>query len=329
MSGPRLRVHAPAKINLHLEVLRLRDDGYHEVRTILQSVALADTLTVAARPGPFTVRSRAASMPRDRDNLVWSAAAALWSALGRSGEPSGVAVAVRKVVPAGAGLGGASSDAASALRALRQLWAPRAPERLLREVAAGIGSDVPFFLKGGTVLATGRGERLRRSAPLDPCAVVIASPGFGVSTPEAYRWWDEEAAADGMPDPDRPADRVPVWRPADPVGGGGTTGGRSAGLETGGPSGGLGPGGGLRNDLEAPVSRRHPAIAEMVRRLLASGADRAGMTGSGSAVIGLYASDAAAEQARRSVRRKGWRTLQTRTTAAGEHGRLAAVARLR
>lgn len=288
MSGPRLRVHAPAKINLRLEVLRLRDDGYHEVRTILQSVALADTLTLTARPGPFTVRSRAASMPQDRDNLVWRAAAALWSALGRSGEPSGVAVAVRKVVPAGAGLGGASSDAASALRALRQLWAPRAPERLLREVAAGIGSDVPFFLKGGTVLATGRGERLRRSATLDPCAVVIASPGFGVSTPEAYRWWDEEAAAEAG-----------------------------------------GPGGRLRNDLEGPVSRRHPAIAGMVRRLLASGADRAGMTGSGSAVIGLYASDAAAERARRSVRRKGWRTVQTRTTDAEEHGRLAAVARIR
>lgn len=328
MSGPRLRVRAPAKINLQLEVLRLRGDGYHEVRTILQSVALADTLTVAARPGPFTVRSRTAAMPRDRDNLVWSAAAALWSALGRSGEPSGVAVAVRKVVPAGAGLGGASSDAASALRALRQLWAPRAPEGLLREVAAGIGSDVPFFLKGGTVLATGRGERLRRSAPLDPCAVVIASPGFGVSTPEAYRWWDEEAAA---------GRRVrrrsgPRRRNAGPEAGGpdgGPEGGPNAGPETGGPDRGLGPGGRLRNDLEAPVSRRHPAIAEMARRLLASGAVRAGMTGSGSAVIGLYASDAAAERARRSVRRKGWRTLRTRTTDAGEHGRLAAVARIR
>ena len=318
MSGPRLRVRAPAKINLQLEVLRLRDDGYHEVRTILQSVALADTLTVAARPGPFTVRSRTASMPRDRDNLVWSAAAALWSALGRSGEPSGVAVAVRKVVPAGAGLGGASSDAASALRALRQLWAPRTPVRLLREVAAGIGSDVPFFLKGGTVLATGRGERLRRSAPLDPCAVVIASPGFGVSTPEAYRWWDEAAAAGRLVR----RRSGPRRRNADPEAGG-AEGGPNAGLETGGPSGGL------RNDLEAPVSRRHPAIAEMARRLLASGAVRAGMTGSGSAVIGLYASDAAAERARRSVRRKGWRTLQTRTTDAGEHGRLAAVARIR
>ena len=297
MSGPRLDVRAPAKINLHLEVLRLRADGYHEVRTILQSIALADTLVVRARPGPFTVRSRTASMPRDRDNLVWRAAAAFWSALGRHGDPSGVAVTVRKVVPAGAGLGGASSDAVSALRALRELWAPRAPERLLREVAAAIGSDVPFFLEGGTVLATGRGERLRRLAPAGSHAVVIASPGFGVSTPAAYRWWDELASA-------------------------------AAGAPSGLPRGWRLQPDRLWNDLEGPVSDHHPAIGEMARRLRAAGAVLAGMTGSGSAVIGLYRSDAAAERARRAVRREGWRTRRTRTTDAPAHARLAAVARV-
>ena len=305
MSGPRLRVCAPAKINLHLEVLRLRGDGYHEVRTILQSIALADTLTVTERPGPFTVRSRTASMPSDRDNLVWTAGAALWSALGRRGEPSGVAVAVRKVVPAGAGLGGASSDAASALRALGRLWAPRAPARLLREVAAAIGSDVPFFLEGGTVLAAGRGERLRRLAPAGPAAVVIASPEFGVSTPDAYRWWDEDATVRRSPDR------------------------HSASASAGLPRGWRSRPDRLWNDLEAPVSQRHPAIAEMVLRLRASGAVHAAMTGSGSAVIGLYATDAAAERARRSVRRKGWRTWRNRTTDAAAHARFTAVARVR
>lgn len=321
MSGRRLCVTAPAKINLHLEVLRLRGDGYHEVRTILQSIALADTLTVTERPGPFTVRSRTASMPPDRDNLVWTAGAALWSALGRRGEPSGVAVAVRKVVPAGAGLGGASSDAASALRALAQLWAPRAPARLLREVAAAIGSDVPFFLEGGTVLAAGRGERLRRLAAAGPYAVVIASPEFGVSTPDAYRWWDEDATVrrSGRPTVRRSPDRH-----------------ASAGVDAGAPVVDAGLPRGWRsrpdrlwNDLEGPVSDRHPAIAEMVRRLEASGAIRAGMTGSGSAVIGLYASDAAAERARRSARLKGWRTWRNRTTDAAAHARLTSVARVR
>ncbi|MXZ71359.1 MAG: 4-(cytidine 5'-diphospho)-2-C-methyl-D-erythritol kinase [Acidobacteria bacterium] len=324
MSGPRLRVSAPAKINLHLEVLRLRGDGYHEVRTILQSIALADTLTVTERPGPFTVRSRTASMPSDRDNLVWTAGAALWSALGRRGEPSGVAVAVRKVVPAGAGLGGASSDAASALRALAQLWAPRAPARLLREVAAAIGSDVPFFLEGGTVLAAGRGERLRRLAPAGPYAVVIASPAFGVSTPDAYRWWDEDATVRQPP----PKVRRPPGRHFSAgvdAGGPGVDAGASAGL----PRGWRSRPDRLWNDLEGPVSDRHPAIADMVRRLEASGAIRAGMTGSGSAVIGLYASAAAAERARRSARLKGWRTWRNRTTDAAAHARLTAVARVR
>ena len=193
MSAVRVRVRALAKINLHLEVLGLRGDGYHDVRTILQSVALADTLILTPRRGPFTVRSRAQSMPRDRENLIWRAAAALWRGLGRNGDPSGVAVTIRKVVPAGAGLGGASSDAASALRALRRIWAPDAPDRLLRDVAAEVGSDVPFFLRGGTVVATGRGERTRRLAPVDPCEVVIGVPGFEVSTAAAYRWWDEDA----------------------------------------------------------------------------------------------------------------------------------------
>ena len=372
MSAVRLCVCAPAKINLHLEVLGLRGDGYHDVRTILQSIALADTLVLTPRRGPFTVRSRAQAMPRDRENLIWRAAAALWRALGRSGDPSGVAVTIRKVVPAGAGLGGASSDAASALRALRRIWAPDAPDRLLRDVAAAVGSDVPFFLQGGTVVATGRGERTRLLAPVDPCEVVIGVPGFEVSTAAAYRWWDEEAGVGagrrsagleagapirgGAPGPGHAGLEAGA-----PVRGGAPGPGR-AGLEAGAPvrGGAVGPGhagleagapvrggaalGGARamvprgwrsrlerlwNDLEEPVSNRHPEIGEMVRRLRATGAVRAGMTGSGSAVFGLFRSATAAERARRAVRRRGWRTMRTRTIDAAGHLRLAAVARTR
>ena len=409
MSAVRLRVCAPAKINLHLEVLGLRGDGYHDVRTILQSIALADTLVLTPRRGPFTVRSRAQAMPRDRENLIWRAAAALWRALGRSGDPSGVAVTIRKVVPAGAGLGGASSDAASALRALRRIWAPDAPDRLLRDVAAAVGSDVPFFLQGGTVVATGRGERTRRLAPVDPCEVVLGVPGFEVSTAAAYRWWDEEAGVGagrrsagleagapvrgGALGPGGAGLEAgaPVRGGAPGPGGagleagapvrGGAVGPGHAGLEAGAPvrGGALGPGragleagapvrggavgpgragleggapvrggavgsGGARamvprgwrsrlerlwNDLEEPVSNRHPEIGEMVRRLRAAGAVRAGMTGSGSAVFGLFRSATAAERARRAVRRRGWRTMRTRTIDAAGHLRLAAVARTR
>ena len=305
MTGPRsprrLRVRAPAKINLDLRVLRRRPDGYHEVSTILQSIALHDTLSITARRGPLTVRSVAPRVPRDRENLVWTAAAALWRSLGRPGDPEGVAVSIRKRVPPAAGLGGASSDAASALRALRLWWAPSASRRLLEAVAAEVGSDVPFFLRGGTVLATGRGERLRRLRPPERYWVVLATPGFGVSTADAYRWWDVDA-------PDVSA-----------------RGGGAAAA----PRGWRRDLGRLRNDLEAPVARRHAEIGALLARLRAAGALRAAMTGSGSVVFGLFASRARAMEARRGLRTSAAASggvLLTRTVDTAASARLAAVA---
>ena len=301
-SPRRLRVRAPAKINLDLRVLRRRPDGYHEVATILQSIGLHDTLSITARRGPLTVRSAAPRVPRDRENLVWTAAAALWRALGRPGDPDGVAVSIRKRVPAAAGLGGASSDAASALRALRLCWAPSASPRLLEGVAAEVGSDVPFFLRGGTALATGRGERLRRLRPPERYWVVLAAPGFGVSTADAYRWWDVDA-------------------PAAP-------GGRG---RAGTPRGWRRDLGRLHNDLEAPVARRHAEIGALAARLRGAGALRAAMTGSGSVVFGLFASRARAMRARRDLRAPDavpGGVLLTRTIDAAACARLAAVARI-
>ena len=296
-SPGRVRVRAPAKINLDLRVLRRRPDGFHEVSTILQSVALCDTLSITARGGPLTVRSAAASVPRDRGNLVWTAAAALWRALGRSGDPAGAAVVIRKRIPAAAGLGGASSDAASALRALCSWWAPPASLRL-EDVAAGVGSDVPFFLRGGTVRATGRGARLRRLPPLRRYWVVLAVPDFGVSTADAYRWWD----LDGRED---------------------------AAVETGSaPAGWRRDLGRLHNDLEAPVARRHPEIGALVARLRAAGAERAALTGSGSVVFGLFESRSRAVRARAALHAAAARTLLTRTVGAAACARLAAVARI-
>ena len=304
MSAVRLRVCAPAKINLHLEVLGLRGDGYHDVRTILQSIALADTLVLTPRRGPFTVRSRAQAMPRDRENLIWRAAAALWRALGRSGDPSGVAVTIRKVVPAGAGLGGASSDAASALRALRRIWAPDAPDRLLRDVAAAVGSDVPFFLQGGTVVATGRGERTRRLAPVDPCEVVIGVPGFEVSTAAAYRWWDEEAGVG--------AGRRSAGLEAGAPGRGGALGPGRAGLEAGAPvrGGAVGPG---HAGLEAGAPVRGGALGPGHAGLEAAhqyGAARGRRTGDGA--------EGVAVAARAAVERSGGAGVESASGARGD-----------
>ena len=282
-----VRIGAPAKVNLDLRVLRRRLDGYHEVRTLLQSIALEDTVSIRCRPGPLTVRSRMRALPRDAANLVWQAAARLWSALGRPGDPGGAAISLRKAIPAAGGLGGASSDAAAALRGLCAVWDGGRAVRL-SEVAAAVGSDVPFFLRGGTVAASGRGERLRAVRPLDPHWVVLAMPRFGVSTPQAYGWWDE------APGSGRSGRRPPAWRTDLSV---------------------------LRNDLEPVVARRHPELGRMIARLREADAAHAAMSGSGSAVFGLFRTRDRALSARSTVRRAGWRTGLTRTIGPEEYAK--------
>ncbi len=289
----RVVVGAPAKINLSLSVLGRRPDGYHDVQTVLQSIALCDTVTIRLRRGPLVVRSRSPWVPRDSANLIWPAACGLWVALGRAGRPRDVAISVSKTIPAAAGLGGASSDAAAALRGLSSLWAPRSSRSLLERVAATIGSDVPFFLRGGTVAATGRGERLRSLRPLAPCWVVVAVPRIGVSTASAYGWWDGAEAVMS----DRPG--LPRgWR---------------SHLEM------------LRNDLEPVVTRRYPALRAVIAGLRGAGAVHAAMTGSGSAVFGLYRRRVNASAARTAVRRAGWRTEIVPTVGPAEYGEIAAV----
>jgi 4-diphosphocytidyl-2-C-methyl-D-erythritol kinase len=294
----QMRLRAFAKINLGLHILGLRPDRFHEVRTILQTIELHDTLLLSVRRGPFIVRSRAQAMPQDHDNLIWTAGVALWRAIGRTGIPEGVAMTVTKRIPAAAGLGGASSDAAAALVLFRKLWAPRKGIRFLREVAASVGSDVPFFFDGGTVLATGRGERTRQLAPLECQWIVLALPEFGVKTPQAYRWWD------GLSDSKRRKYLRPLstrWRSR---------------LDL------------LSNDLQGPVVEQYPAIAEMTERLRVVGARGSAMSGSGSAVFGLFATQAEAVVARRRIRKPGWRTWITRTILRSDYVRLAAPARI-
>ena len=290
-----ITVRAPAKINLHLRILGRRPDGFHEVRTLLQSVHLHDTLTFRRRPGPLTVRSRSRAAPADRANLVWKAASALWTASGRKGDPAGAAVTIAKRIPPAAGLAGGSSDAAGALRGLCAAWGISARAGWLRAVAAGVGSDVPYLLEGGTVLARGRGERLRRVRDVAPLWVVLAHPPFGVSTAAAYRWFDEA----GRPEAERAAAALPRgWRSRLHV---------------------------LSNDLEAVVVQRHPEAGRMVESLRRTAPLRVAMTGSGSAVYGLYGTLAAARAARTAARRRGWRTVLTRTTGRAEFARMTAA----
>ena len=285
-------VQAPAKLNLDLRILGQRSDGYHELRTLFQSISLHDTLRLARRPGPMTVTSRMQAVPRDEANLVWGAAKTLWDSVGYRGEPEGVAVAITKRIPLAGGLGGGSSDAASAMRGLCLLWDLSPSMKRLQELAATVGADVPYFLTGGLALGTGRGIRLRRVADLESHWVVLAVPGFGVDTASAYGWFDQDSRDDRIPTAGLPRG----WRSQLDV---------------------------LRNDLQATVVIRYPGVGAMVDRLRETGAVHAAMTGSGSTVFALYRHKADAVAARRAVRLPGWRTILSWTVGSVEFGRLS------
>lgn len=292
-----VRVQAHAKINLTLRVLGIHADGYHELRTTFQSLALHDTLTFTAKPGPFRLISHDPDCPTDETNLVWKAAARLWRAAGRRGDPNGVTVRITKRVPVQAGLGGGSSDAAAALRALRVLWRLDVADEQLEHIGRDLGADVAFFLAGGTVLGVERGDLLFPLVDAPRAWVVLARPDFGVSTTEAYGWWDA------------------AW------------------LAAGGQvSGGLGSSRSSRkdervNDLQGPVVERHPRILRLVRALARHGAQFAAMSGSGSAVFGLCADRATAERAAAAVTSRTVSTWVTRTTTRAEHVRASAPRR--
>ena len=288
----RLTVRAHAKVNLDLRIFGTRPDGYHELRTVFQSVELHDTLTCSEQPGPFTLKTRAAAIPTDHSNLVWKAAAALWKALGRSGDPRDTVISIEKAIPIEAGLGGGSADAAAALQVLSRLWG-NAPIALLRDVAVGIGADVPFFLSGGTALGLGRGEEIYPLVDLPVHWVVLVRPPYGVSTAEAYAWYDEDRAA-GIRE-SRELQILPVPWPT-----------RAAQMI---------------NDLEPPVVRRHPEIGALKAALREAGAVAAAMSGSGSAVFGLFRSRSAASRVVRPLSRGGTRAILTRTLTRGEHER--------
>jgi 4-diphosphocytidyl-2-C-methyl-D-erythritol kinase len=282
---------AHAKVNLDLRVLGTRADGYHELRTVFQTIELHDALTAQEKRGPFTLKCRTPGVPLDETNLVWRSAAALWKALGRAGDPSDTVITIEKHIPLEAGLGGGSADAAAALHLLARLWGG-APISLLREVAGGIGSDVPFFLSGGTALGLGRGEEIYPLVDLPLHWIVVVRPPFGVSTGEAYSWYDEDRAA-GLREPRGELQILPVPWPT-----------RAAQMI---------------NDLEPPVMRRHPEIGPIRGALREAGAVAAAMSGSGSAVFGLFRTRPAAARALRPLLRMGTTVFLSRTISRAEH----------
>ncbi len=291
----RLTAKACAKINLHLAVHARRPDGYHALTTVLQSIALHDTLTVEPHDGPLVLACDAPDLPTDGTNLVSRAAMLLAAETGRA-EPLGVRLTLRKRVPVQAGLGGGSADAVAALRLLAAVWRVPLDSDALARLGARLGSDVPFFAVGGTALGTGRGEEIAPLADLPPYAILVLRPPFGVPTAAAYGWIADRASRPA-PGADDAADRWPV---------------RSADWPARLPA--------CANDFEPVVAARHPEIGDAIRELSAAGAVRAFMSGSGSAVAGLFRTPGEAERAARLAdARPGWQAWITHTLSRAEY----------
>ena len=301
MAGKQVRqVRAFAKINLSLRVLGVRPDGYHDLRTILQSIGLHDTLTIRAVRGPFHLTCDDPDCPSNSTNLIWRAAEHLWTAAGRRGSPRDISIDLTKRIPLQAGLGGGSSDAAAALRALGRMW--RVDEAHQRAAAVALGADVPYFFEGGTVLGLERGDLLFPLIDYPDAWVVVALPPFGVSTKEAFGWWDAAPAERSVPRAERSSFD---------------------------PSTGSGSKGELGNDLEGAVGAHHPEITRLISAMRRAGASHAAMSGSGSAVFGLFARRQEAVRAAEAIvssrAGRGIVTMMTRTLNRTRYQALAAA----
>ncbi len=247
-------VKANAKINLGLRILAKRPDGFHELRTVFQTISLADNLTIAYTPSR-KISITLEGMPDVPDNLATRAAQAILKEMRTGGI---VHIQIQKRIPMGAGLGGGSSNAAAILLTLPVLAGRAIPLSKLLSLAAPLGSDVPFFLIGGTTLGLGRGEELYPLEDYPTLSGVLLTPGIHVSTPEAFR-----ALSPSLTDPEQKKQsfqesiRQPLASP-------------------------------LVNDFESVVFPQHPRLKALKHSLLKQGAAQALMSGSGSAIFGLF-----------------------------------------
>jgi 4-diphosphocytidyl-2-C-methyl-D-erythritol kinase len=287
-----LQARCPAKINLYLRVLGRRDDGYHELDTLFQTVDLWDQLD--AHPAErLTLTCDDRTVPTDGTNLVLRAARLAAERSGRRG--LGARFSLRKAIPAGGGLGGASSDAAGALLLCARLWQLPIDRRELQALGAELGADVPFFLSGGTARGTGRGDRIEPLDPLGTIPLLLGFPPFGVSTAEVFGRWTPPLTPHGF--------GVSVSRPA--------THKSLQERELGCPV----------NDLEAVVFAGWPELLAFRDALREAGADPALLSGSGSTVYGIFTDRSRLEQAcaRLGDRFPRWRLIATRTVEARAH----------
>ena len=264
-------VSAPAKLNLSLDVIGRRDDGYHLLRTVMQTVDWCDTVTVDLSSEGEIRLVCDGEIPADEKNTAYRAAVLFREYTGRQ---EGYTIRVEKHIPSQAGMAGGSADAAAVLHALNELTDAKLSLEELLVLGAKIGADVPFCVLGGTALATGIGTELTALPALPPCWFVAVKPDGGVSTPEAYRLLD---SAPRLAHPDVEAQCEAIRR-----------GDLAAIIET------------MDNSFERPLALPH--TDDIVKQLCACGAARAMLTGSGSVVFGIFTDRAAAERAEEKLK---------------------------
>jgi 4-diphosphocytidyl-2-C-methyl-D-erythritol kinase len=284
------RVRALAKINLDLRVLDKRADGYHELRTVFQTISLGDTLDISFSPARETSIRVTTGVEIAGRNLAERAAEDVLAAMGKTGR---VEIRLTKRIPMGAGLGGGSSDAAAVLLALPVLAGRSLKLEALRSLAESLGSDVPFFLLGGTAVALGRGTELYPLEDGPKEYGLVVAPGVHVSTPDAYCDLDRARALTSEA----------VWHNINTFQSCVWERGRGSSIP-------------VRNDFETVVFARYPWLKTLKRRLERSGADRALLSGSGSALYGLFRDREAAGRARQSFQKEQVFPIQVVSRAA-------------
>ena len=260
---------APAKVNLALDILGTRPDGYHDMKMVMQTISLCDTVTVEETAAGFELHTDGDFIPAGKKTLEQRAAEAFFEAAGLP--VPGLRVTLEKVTPAYAGLGGGSADVAALLRILRDTYAPDMPTAELERIGFAVGSDMPFCIHGGTCLAEGRGEVLTDLMPLPDCWLVLCKPDFGIPTPTLF------ARVDGGELTRRP-----------------DIDGMMAALQAGDLEGVAKR---LGNVFEEVLPEEYHEVFAIKHRLLELGALNAAMSGSGPTVFGIFREKEAARQA--------------------------------
>lgn len=271
-----LTLQAPAKINLTLDILGTRPDGYHEMDMVMQSVSLCDEITLdLGSPGGIRAESGLRFLPNDKGNLAVAAALAFRKATGQTWED--LHIGIRKHIPVCAGTAGGSSDAAAVLRGLNDLTGAGLDREALARIGQEVGSDVPYCVLGGTALARGRGEILTPLPSLPPCHIVLCKPAFSISTPALFRAWDKKKRrlrpdTNGMLEALAQGDLVGVGRR-------------------------------MFNVFEGVLNPQQRREIESIKNaLIQAGALGAAMSGSGPTVLGLFDREDLAGEAVRQLR---------------------------